>query len=290
MKIGFLILAHKNPNQLKDLITSLLTIKESRVYIHIDLKSVNLFSDLLKHFSNNKNVLFIEEKYKVSWGAYSQIKATYALIKEAVKSKTENYFMLISGQDFPIKKPIEILNFLNQNNNKEFLINFKLPNSQWENGGMNRLGIVYFESYKFKKLVNLINRLIAMFQTILNLKRKTYFTQFGGTNWFNLSYNCLFYINNNIEQNPKYLKSFKHSLTADEIFIQSIVLNSSFAKNVISEDLRFTDWVTGPEYPKILTENYFDKLITTENKLFARKFDSEKDSEIINKLKKYFES
>ena len=118
MKIGFLILAHKNPNQLKDLITTLLTFNESKIYIHIDLKNLNQFSDLIKYFSENNKVLFIEEKYKVSWGACSQIKATYALIKEAVKNKSENYFMLISGQDFPIKKTTEILNFLNQNNNK----------------------------------------------------------------------------------------------------------------------------------------------------------------------------
>ena len=287
MKIGFLILAHHLPNQLKKLIESLLVIQNSKIYIHIDLKNNKLFSEVKYYFKDNTRVNFITEQYKVSWGNYNQIRATYALIKCAVKSNTENYFMLISGQDFLIKKPNELIHFFLNNNGKEFLVNFKLPDAQWADGGLNRLGCFNFNFLKVNKILNKVNSLITIIQFKLNIFRKPYFQQYGGSNWFNLSYQCLNYIHNYIQKNPKYLSTFKYTLTAEEIFIQSIVMNSEFKNKVVSDDLRYIDWQTGPEFPKTFTIKDYNKILNIENKFFARKFNENIDNEIINRLQHY---
>lgn len=287
MKLGFLILAHRYPKQLKNLIESLLLVDNSKIYIHLDLKALSNFNELIKFYSTNNRVVFIEKKYKVFWGSYNQILATYELIKTAVKNNSENYFMLLSGQDFLIKKPNEILNFFSQNSDSLFLVNFKLPDSQWQYNGLNRLGHYRIILEHNPWFSNKINTLISKIQIALKFNRKVKFQQYGGSNWFNLPLDALKLIVNYIEKNPSYLKSFKYSLCADEIFIQSIILNSEFKNKVISEDLRYINWSDGPEYPKILRLGDYEKMINSENKFFGRKFDEAVDNEVILKLKNY---
>ncbi len=287
MKLGFLILAHRYPKQLKNLIESLLLVNSSKIYIHIDLKALNNFNELIKFYSTNNRVVFIEKKYKVFWGSYSQILATYELIKTAVKNNSENYFMLLSGQDFLIKKPIDLMNFFEANITELFLLNFKLPNQSWKYNGLNRLGHYRILLENHPWLSNKLTNLISCIQSKLGFVRKVKFQQYGGSNWFNLPLDALKLIVNYVEKNPSYLKSFKHSLCADEIFIQSIILNSEFKNKVISEDLRYINWSDGPEYPKILRLEDYEKMINSENKFFGRKFDEAVDNEVILKLKNY---
>lgn len=290
MKLGFLILAHRYPAQLVRLIEALLLVDESKIYIHVDQKNTAEFQSIINQFKSNARVVFIEETYKVYWGSYNQILATLALIKAAVKSNSEHYFMLLSGQDFLIKKPSELVNFFKINQGSEYMVHFKLPDVQWQDGGLNRLGNYHLNFPKHPWLTNKINAAIGKLQTAIKFKRRSYFQQYGGSNWFNLSIEALTYIVNYVNQHPVYLKTFKYSLTADEIFIQSILINSEFKSKIVPQDLRYTNWSTGPEYPKILRETDFEELIHAQSKFFARKFDATKDSIILDKLKAYIES
>lgn len=279
-------MAHRYPKQLVDLVKALLNFENSKVYIHIDLRAQGLMEGVgeLKKYPN---VEIITERYKVYWGSYNQIRATLALMKAGRKELSQSYYLLLSGQDFPIKRPIQLVEFLKKNKDKQFLINFKLPDAQWQDGGLTRLGNYYFNEPNWPWLLNKINALLAIFQNKLNVRRKPYFQQYGGANWFNLSQAALAYAVDFVKENPGYLNAFKYSRCADEMFVQSILLNSPFKDKVVSEDLRFTDWSTGPEFPRILRENDFDRLINSNNKFFARKFDYNIDSGIIEKLKQY---
>lgn len=259
MKIGFLILAHRYPNQVIKLIESLLLFKDSKVYIHVDRKSEQVHEALTSRFSENKNVVLIEERYKVYWGSYNQIRATFSLIKSAYKNNTEDYFMLLSGQDFLVKKPSVLTKFLKDHSSKQFVVNFKLPDKQWSDGGLNRLQHYSFDIENHPWFSNKLNSLIKKSQDLLHIKRYVYFEQHGGSNWFNISKEALQYIVKYITENPKYLKAFRYSRCADEMFIQSILLNSKFKNDVVSNDLRYIDWGSGPEYPKILRTEDFEK-------------------------------
>ena len=48
-------------------------------------------------------------------------------------------------------------------------------------------------------------------------------------------------------------------------------MNSRLKETIINYDLRYIDWESGPEFPKVLNENDFDSLKTSLG-LFARKF------------------
>ncbi len=292
MTIGFLILAHKNANQCLNLIDSLLHYKKAYVYVHVDLKADVVNFKLLETYKNNPRVEIINSRYKVYWGSYNQILATLALIQQSNKNKLLNYFCLLSAQDFPIK-PLQLFaNFLAENNGTEFMVNFKLPDKQWDGeGGLNRLNF-YWRNQKNKQknfLSDKLDSIIYYFHKISGFRRKLKYTYYGGSNWFILTHHAIYHITEFIKNNPGYLKEYKHSRCADEMFIQSILLNSEFKNKVIAYDLRYVDWKSGPDFPKVFVTYDFEKLISLENKFFARKFDEIIDAEILVKLKKYIE-
>lgn len=93
--------------------------------------------------------------------------------------------------------------------------------------------------------------------------------------------------------NEKWVKKeFRFSKCCDELFLQTVLMNSPYAQNlsctVFQNDYkscqRYIDWNRGNPY--VFRENDFEELISS-GYLFARKFDSKVDSEIINKIVAY---
>jgi hypothetical protein len=68
----------------------------------------------------------------------------------------------------------------------------------------------------------------------------------------------------------------------DEIFFQTIILNSSFARRAVNDNLRYIEW-KDPDAgsPAILRKSDFQKLASS-SKLFARKFDMTVDTEVLD--------
>ena len=108
MKIAYLVLCHKNPNQIERLIKQLSS-DNVDFYLHIDKK----VSDI--KLKPKDNVYYVDEKDRVDvqWASISMVYATIALIKKALCSNIKyDYYFLISGQDFPIKSNKFIESFL----------------------------------------------------------------------------------------------------------------------------------------------------------------------------------
>ena len=73
-----------------------------------------------------------------------------------------------------------------------------------------------------------------------------------------------------------------NSTCGEEVFFQTIFLNSPFKNQVVNDNLRYTDWsVHCP--PKVLTDEDYDKVINS-HKLFCRKIDSLVSKNLLCKL------
>jgi hypothetical protein len=71
----------------------------------------------------------------------------------------------------------------------------------------------------------------------------------------------------------------------DEIFFQTILMNSPLSKKIINRKLTYVDWNFSPA-PKVLDDSDLEKVFRSDD-FFARKFDLRKDPQIfkdINKL------
>lgn len=283
MKLAYMLLIHKNPNQVNRLINAL-SDEDVVFFVHID-KSSQIEEQIIK----NQNVLIVPERVNVQWGGYSQIKATLCLIEFALKHAEKfDYYILLSGQDYPIKSRSEIKKYLSDHRGKQFFKAHKMPFKYWQmqKGGFDRIEIYYPQfmvgstrtQYRMRKhYLKLVNR------WNLRRKRAIFDHYYGISNWFAATRDCMEYIYKFSEDNSKGLKFFQYSLMADEVYFNSIVMNSPFKSQVVQNDLRLVDWTTGPEIPLIWKESHMEQLRNAEE-LFARKFDIEVDREVLDLL------
>ena len=77
---------------------------------------------------------------------------------------------------------------------------------------------------------------------------------------------------------------FDRTVCADEIFLQTMVMASPYKETVINECLREIDWKRGNPY--VYQKCDYELLVNSDN-IFARKFSTKIDNEIIEKLYKY---
>lgn len=94
------------------------------------------------------------------------------------------------------------------------------------------------------------NRLIL----ILYGKRKfpTEFIPYGGSAWWCLSKDAIQYIYNFVKENEEFVEFFDYVFLPDEIFFQTILLNSPLKENIVNQSLTYDNWIAGGSHPKIL--------------------------------------
>jgi hypothetical protein len=268
--IAIMMLVHKNEQQVQRLINHLS--RDFDVFVHIDKCSKIKIME-----SNN---VFIYKRYKTYWGSFNQIIATLFLLKKAYKKQYERY-ILISGQDLPLIPNNAIKNFF-MNNNNEYIEIFKIPRNDGHHP--NPLTERMTNFYRITKW-DIILRLQRKINHIMgkgDLCRDVDYIFYGGTNWTNYTYNCVKKIFEYLDKDKKYIKRYRWTHCADEIFYQTIVQQLK-GINIINDCLRYVDWETGPEQPKILQEEDYEKIIGSKE-LFGRKFDENVDKKIIEKI------
>jgi hypothetical protein len=287
MNLAFLILAHKHPEQLQMLVDYLHK-NNSSVFIHIDKKSTKLFERFIAENSGRANVN-IYTNFTVSWGGYTQIRATFFLLEEALKKSPFDFVSLISGQDAPIKPLSKFSEFLKAHRNSSFVHWYKVPAyGTWaDNGGLDRVQFYWFTGFPkslgffFNKLMVIVHRL----QRRLKFYKKWNMPLFGGTNWFTLNKEMAVYALRYVKDHKGFFRKFRNTRCADEIILQTIMLNSPYREDIVNDMLRLIDWETGPEFPRTFREEDTRRLLESD-KFFARKFDINVDRNVLENLYK----
>jgi len=309
MQLNYIILAHKNPLQLKRLVQRLYE-NWTYFYIHVDLNTdIAPFTEALVEF---EQVKLLEDFYRQPgiWGDIGIVKGTLAAMRSIIADRRNGYTILLSGQDYPLATNNAILSFFE---NKEINYIDTIPvEALWKKHGRDRItkykinksnnrghflllpSIFDRDFYRWKTLGQLnYLRKTGKFKSFFLILRKRKFPKnlraTGGSVYWALPLKSIFYIIDFLEQNPDYLHYNENTLCVDEIFFQSIV--SSFQKKEklkVSKSITYVNWKrkTGP-LPVTFKKSDFDELKkASKNNFFARKFDMEMDSEILDKIDK----
>ena len=275
MSQAILITAYTNFDHLERIITFFDSNFE--IFIHIDKKSsisqVNL--QTLNEFPQVKGV---SRKYRVNWGGRNHLKSILFLCELALRNPKNQYFHLISGHDFPIKKKSYFIDFF-KDNSTQYLNHFDFPSQSWKgNGGLDR--IYYYNFYdlldaKKSKEKQLLLWLLK-WQKKIGYKRKELFKLpklHAGETWWSLNRDCVEYVVDYTKEQKGLLKRLKHIFCSEEFYFQTVIMNSKFADNVQNNNLRFIDWDhRNGNSPAVLDDSDF-KRIKSCDAFFARKFD-----------------
>lgn len=290
-KHAFLIMAHNNKRQLINLV-KLLDYSNNELYVHID-KKVHLIDDNELLSNAIKCKIHILRKVKVAWGAYSQIECELTLLREAIKTQ-HKYYHLISGVDLPIKSNQELHTFFDENFGKEF-VHFQSINIDKDT--INHVKYYhllqeYTNAYSLciNKVVRGIEHLLLGIQKVIRINRwdGSYCLQ-KGANWFSITDNLANYI---VSKEKTIKKLFKYTLSGDELFLQTLVINSPFKNNLYHPSFdddyqqcaRYIDWNRGKPYV-FQTKDLQDLLFSKE--LFARKCSYELSQKMLNYKESY---
>lgn len=272
MKIAFLILAHKNPKQLQ-LLLNALKHPSFDFYIHIDKKvDAAPFQYLASIFNN---VFFIKKRTKIYWAAFGTIQATLNGFNE-IRLSDYDYVNVISGQDFPLKPADEIYNYILKRKGTEFITCQSIEDEWPVAPRVKKYHLINWRIPGKYRLGNFLTYILPERKFPVNHKIV------GRANWFMLTTSAVKYCLDFLKKHPAVIRYYKYCWGADEFIFSTILYNSTF-KNNIADNFIYVDWNTDTAHPKILTIDDYEALKNT-SKLFARKFDMEKDSLILKKL------
>lgn len=290
-KHAYLIIAHNNFNILEKTL-KILDDEKNDFYIHIDKKVKNFNFEKIKNIVKKSKIIFTE-RINIKWGHSSQIECELILLKAAARGNY-SYYHLLSGVDMPIKSKKEIYDFFEKNTGKEF-IHFK---DKKYNVKLNeRFKIYHFFPYcsrsKFKYIIGIIEIILITLQKLLKINRiKNQNINFQkGANWFSITNDFTKYV---LSKENWIKNTFKYSSCCDEIFLQTLIINSEFKDNLYNKNFddnhvtsikRYIDWKRGIPYT-FRKEDFYD-LINSEA-LFARKFDITIDKVIVDMIFKNF--
>ena len=307
MQKNYLILAHKNPLQLSRMIERL-DDGASKFFIHLDAKTpIESFAACLE----GGHIRFIEPRERCVWGDFSIVQATIHLMEAA--SKEQGVFILMSGQDYPIQSQGYINAFLESNKEFDF-IEIEPLEEKWkpkmvkdklehyhilhsEERGHSNCYAPFAHCSVFQKLRTLTHLLkgrlsLKNFRLLCSLPKRVaqFERQYAGSQFWAFSERTFYTILNYIREHKAALEGYyKYTSSPDEIYFHSVLMH------LVAKDstIKLKDPITYVNYFSknnvFITED-FDKLTSAKGKLFARKFDTDIDIEILNKLDSYQEN
>lgn len=278
MKLAFVILAHKHPEQILRLVKSLNS-EENHFFIHIDKRAESVFVETQKLFVSIPNVFLVDQRYACRWGQFSIVNATLSCLRQLCSTqKSYDYVFLISGQDYPIKPLSEVKRFLEKNWSQQFIEAFPMaePNKWTEAGG----------PYQAMTRVSNWHFFLRSRHFLLPLPRKipNSLVPYGGSQWWALTGDCVQWVVNYLNTNPGVVNYFKYTFIPDESFFQTLVCNSPFKEAVANRNLTYIDWENpNPTPPRVMTVEDIVAL-RNSNLLMARKFEPGRSDKVMDLL------
>lgn len=276
MRIAHLIMVHKGAEQVNRLLLALRH-ENADYYIHLDGKADwQEFSFL----ANLPRVHFIQARFQARWASFRFVEAIVQSVREILASdKSYDFINLLSGQDYPIKSVESIHRFLAQHIGQSFL-SAEPQGSSWWVGAIKRVEQYHSVYYEFKgqyQLQRIANALLP--KRRFPLSYPLYGSADGS--WWTMSAEGAEYLVNFMDEHPEIRRFGRFTWGSDEFIIATILMNSPFKGRVINENYRYIDWSAGGANPKVLTMDDTSALAHSA-KFFARKFDTEQDSKVLD--------
>lgn len=269
--IAYFIMMHRYPSQFKRLFR---TIYHPANYylVHVDKRSgVGLQTEIQDFLSSFANASLLKNQSTL-WGGYSLVDAELRGIEELLKiSPKWEFFINLSGQDFPLKSQAHIQDFLRRNKGKDFI---KVSNQR---------------KIRPETLSRIENYCIEFSKRILRTPIKRPYlrgvTPYIGNQWMILSRKFCEFVCYSPEV-KRFKKFYRHTFIADEGFFQTVIMNTSYKETIVNDDKRTIDWVplgTIKLRPRDFTFKDAEFLLASQG-LFARKFDETVDEGILSIL------
>ncbi|MCQ2173655.1 MAG: beta-1,6-N-acetylglucosaminyltransferase [Bacteroidales bacterium] len=262
------------------------------IYLMFDDKSFPSLTDALGLLAPMKcSKIVYAGLMEINWGGYSQVEATLRLIDNVVNSGCAySYLHFLQNADLPITANEGILEFFRNHSGKEF-VNVDFSEEKWANDNCR---YKYFlcdnRWFRKNKIVKAVNYGIVRIQRLLGLEINTDIRFYYGSALFSVTLPFARYL---LARRDEIRRRFRRALAPDEKFIQTILMDSPYADNLVfdapnnSSNAFLIDRTRSHEKnsPHVWKQDELNYLLSCAGRCcFARKFISSEDAEIVKLL------
>jgi hypothetical protein len=287
VKLAAIVLAHHDPAQLA-LLLSALDHPAVRRYLHVDAR-VEIAPFVAEIKAAGVRDVVLVPRYPSRWGGIEVVDAILGGLERAVAEGC-GYFVLLSGQDLPLWPTDRIVSFFAETPARSYVESFPLPDPRWLYQGRLRTDFYTYTVLGRRETcvpwgvtasVTWRGWMLNMFLRIRGVLKPprrfpTYVRPFGGSCWWNLTRDAVYYTLEFLRKHPDFRIYHEHTLLPDELFFPSILMGTAFASTheIVNDALRFMIWRTGESHPKMLGLEDLP-ILQASGKPFGRKFQGE---------------
>lgn len=259
MELCYLILAHERILQLRDLIIRL-SGEHVHFVVHVDRKCGEDISLL----SSIPGCTVLSDRFSVTWGSIMVVESVLALCRRAVEEGPYDYYVLLSGSDYPVKSAAYLYRFFSLHRANNYMEGIPLPSSSlpWLQGGYRRIyayalpldakSIATIEPRVLdwnnlrqflKTLIRSPHRLGKAFSIWLFARRRRIpgrLRPYGGEMWWMMNGESLVCILNYLVCHPEYLEYHLNTQIPDELFFNTLVFN--LCAHTENRTMRYIHW------------------------------------------------
>lgn len=282
MRIAYLVLAHHKPRQFTRLVERL-NHEDASVTVHIDIKSeIPEFQQALD--SVGTTATFVSDRQNVRWGDFASVRAELACLRQAVAETDADYFILLSGVDYPIRTPEQLRQELSSG--ATYMESWAMPDVE-HNKPLSRLEYFYFPTKnRFSKPAMFLNSFLLRNIPKRNVAKGLGGHQpYGGSQWWAFPADVARGVLDFCDRETDVVRFFSRSRNPDEMFFQTVV-NALPGERELRPPLTFADWTrpeAGGSAPATLRTADLP-LLRDSTGHFARKFDVDVDAEVLDRI------
>ncbi|WET51041.1 beta-1,6-N-acetylglucosaminyltransferase [Chryseobacterium indologenes] len=264
VRIAYFIMIHHKPDAFKEMFQKIYT-RDQFYLIHIDRKAKAALTEeiqlYLVHFPN----VYILESMNIVAGGFSMIQAELNAMEYLLSVSHEwDYFINLSGEDYPLKSQNIIRQFLTVNNGRNYLF--------------------YYDQkfYRPDTLQRIQNHFTELTHKISSLIYKREFMKgvipYIGGKWLILTRETCVFLTNN-KRVMDFEDYYLHTLLPAESFFQTVLLNTTFNDIIVNDDKRAV--IETSFFNKEQYADQFIEILKSSNNLFVRKVNNKTNKNIL---------
>lgn len=263
IKIAYFIMIHHKSHVFKAMFQKIYT-KDQFYLIHIDRKASPAFTEDIQLYITQFPNVFILDSMNIVSGGFSMIQAELNAMEFLLNVSHEwDYFINLSGEDYPLKSQPIIRQFLTVNNGRNYLFYYDQK---------------FYRPDTLKRIQNHFTELAYMISSFIY--RREFMkgvTPYIGGKWFMFTRETCAFLTNN-KKVMDFEDYYLHTFLPAESFFQTVLMNTSFNDIIVNDDKRAV-------FEKSIFQNKEDMLnyiesLKSSNQLFIRKINNKTDENI----------
>ncbi|CAA7196939.1 beta-1,6-N-acetylglucosaminyltransferase [Chryseobacterium potabilaquae] len=271
VRIAYFIMIHHKPETFKEMFEKIYS-RDQFYLVHIDKKAKEEFTEEIQMYLVGFPNVYILESMSIVAGGFRMIQAELNAMEYLLNVSGEwDYFINLSGEDYPLKSQNIIRQFLTSNNGRNYIFFYDQK---------------FYRPDTFQRIQNHFTELTHKISSLI-YKREFMegVTPYIGGKWFIFTKKTCVFLTNN-KKVMDFEDYYLHTLLPAESFFQTVLMNTVFKDIIVNDDKRAS-----------LEKKYFNKnqyytefieALKTSNQLFIRKVNNETNQNIIKYIDETF--